>query len=114
MALHAECKANALTDVEDREIETSLDGAQGQSGSPLWHKSTSTSAPNNGGHGAMYSGVAGPVMGVFSQIQATTFLGWSFWEHNDFARVTSDRFVVLCSFITDSLRAGEFNPCGGA
>lgn len=113
MALHAECKGSALKDVESLELQTSLDGAQGQSGSSVWRQDlVSNGVPHNGFHGDMFSGVAGPALGVFSQLEATTFLGWSFWEHNDFARITRERFLVLCSFITDSLDADEYNPCG--
>ena len=110
--LHAECKPGAIKDVERREIETTLDGASGQSGSPFW-QAVGAAAPNNGDHGSMYgSSVAGPVLGVFSEVEHNWFL-WMDWEHNDFARITSGRFASLCAFITSSMRQGEFNPCQG-
>lgn len=115
LELHAECKGHALTDVEKRELETSLNGASGQSGSPLWQAFSpgSSSTAINGGHGALYGAFeAGPALGVFSHLSEICFI-WCWGEHNDFARITADRFVGLCSMITDTVSPGEFNPCGG-
>lgn len=53
LQLHAECSRDKVQDIEGKLFEMELDGAQGQSGSPLW---PALSPPqSNGGHGAMFS-----------------------------------------------------------
>jgi len=110
-ALHAECNRGKVQDIESSLFEMELDGAQGQSGSPLW---PAIGGPN-GDHGSMYSGEAGAATGVFSLLYQQTywFFGWHVInESNDFARINGDRFASMCAWITSTIRAGEFNPCG--
>merc|ERR1711970_783866 len=112
--LYAECNRDKVQDIETNVFEMELDGADGQSGGPLWplHR---TGTNYNGDHGTMYSGNAGVVTGVFALMyqQSYWFLRWWYInESNDWARINSARFVTICKFITDTIRPGEFNPCG--
>ena len=116
LQLHAECSRDKVQDIEGKLFEMELDGAQGQSGSPLW---PALSPPqSNGGHGAMFSDKleAGPAQGVFALLYQEVFWFFGWWvinESNDFARIDANRFVSLCAWISDHVRAGEFNPCAG-
>lgn len=106
--LRSETKKDAV-DTTSTLLETTLDGAQGQSGSPLWRVKSSGSSSND--HGSVHSGFTGPVYGVFSHLHSSTFLWWEISSSNNFARITPDRFILLCTWITDRTNAGEFNPC---
>lgn len=111
--LYAECNRDKVQDIESNVFEMELDGAQGQSGGPLWPKAGTN---YNGDHGTMYSGYAGTVTGVFALMYEQTywFFGWRYMnESNDWARISSGVLAAICKFMTGTLRPGEFNPCRG-
>ncbi len=122
LQMHSECRARALQDVESLQLDTYLDGASGQSGSALvpafGDKANPTSpfgSSDNGRFGGMHGDLrAGPALGVFANLFESTFLGIQLTAHNDFARITPERFLSMCAWLSGTIRSGEFDPCGGA